>query len=114
MDGSERLVVLSTAPGLAEAERLASVLVEARLAACVSLVPGVVSVYRWKGAIERGEEVLLVIKTSREVFEPRFTFYGFRFVAVDGFPGELAPANLTGVVLLRLALAAASPARART
>ena len=37
--------------------------------------------------------------SGREVFEPRFTFYGFRYVAVDGFPGELAPANLTGVVV---------------
>ncbi len=34
-----------------------------------------------------------------EVFEPRFTFYGFRYVAVDGFPGELAPEHLTGVVV---------------
>ncbi len=34
-----------------------------------------------------------------EVFEPRFTFYGFRYVAVDGFPGELTPDHLTGVVV---------------
>ena len=34
-----------------------------------------------------------------EVFEPRFTFYGFRYVAVDGYPGEPAPENLIGVVV---------------
>jgi alpha-L-rhamnosidase len=36
---------------------------------------------------------------GRELFEPRFTFYGFRYVAVDGFPGELRPENLAGVVV---------------
>jgi alpha-L-rhamnosidase len=36
---------------------------------------------------------------AREVFEPHFTFFGFRYVAVDGYPGELTPENLTGVVI---------------
>jgi len=36
---------------------------------------------------------------GREVFEPHFTFFGFRYVAVDGYPGELTPAKLTGVVI---------------
>jgi periplasmic divalent cation tolerance protein len=49
--------------------RLASLLVEKRLAACVNIAPGIESVYRWKDAIERAEEVLLLIKTSRELFE---------------------------------------------
>lgn len=36
---------------------------------------------------------------GREVFEPRFTFFGFRYVAVDGYPGELTPDSLTGIVV---------------
>lgn len=56
------VVVLATAPGEAEADRLARTLVEERLAACVSRVAGVKSLYRWEGAIEDADEVLLVVK----------------------------------------------------
>lgn len=44
-------------------------LVEAHLAACVSVAPEVKSYYRWKGAIEESAELLLVIKTSRDLFD---------------------------------------------
>jgi len=57
-------VVLCTAGSAADAERIASALVERRLAACVNVVPGVVSIYRWKGGVERDEERLLLIKTT--------------------------------------------------
>jgi periplasmic divalent cation tolerance protein len=63
---SERKVAFSTVGSAEDAERLARALVERRLAACVSVVPGVVSIYRWKGAVEREEEHLLVIKTRTE------------------------------------------------
>jgi periplasmic divalent cation tolerance protein len=66
---SERLVVLSTVARPEDAERIARALVERRLAACVNVVPGLVSFYRWKGAIERDAELLLVIKTRRDRFE---------------------------------------------
>ncbi len=56
-------VVLVTAPDEV-AETLARGLVEARLAACVGLVPGLRSIYRWQGAIEDAREVQLVIKTA--------------------------------------------------
>ena len=46
------------------AEKLAGELVRKKLAACVSLVPGAVSTYRWKGKIERTREVLVMVKTS--------------------------------------------------
>lgn len=59
------VVVLSTAGSADEAERIASVLVAERLAACVNLVPSVTSIYRWQGAVERATEVLMVIKTRR-------------------------------------------------
>jgi periplasmic divalent cation tolerance protein len=57
-------VVLITAPRGGKAEALAKGLVAARLAACVNVVPGVVSHYRWKGKTQRGAESLLVAKTS--------------------------------------------------
>ena len=63
------IVALSTVATAEDAERLARALVEARLAACVNVVPSVVSVYRWKGTVEREAEVLLVIKTTGERFE---------------------------------------------
>ena len=59
------LLCLSTAPDLATARLLADVLVGERLAACVNLLPGLQSVYRWQGQVQRAEEVLLLIKTTR-------------------------------------------------
>jgi periplasmic divalent cation tolerance protein len=66
---SERIVALSTVASPTDAERVARVLVERRLAACVNVVPGIVSVYRWKGKVERAEELLLVIKTGADRLE---------------------------------------------
>ena len=60
---NERVVALSTAGTAEDAERIARALVEGRLAACVNIVPGVVSVYRWKGEVCRDEARLLIIKT---------------------------------------------------
>jgi periplasmic divalent cation tolerance protein len=63
MDATDLAVVLITAGERAEAERVARALLEARLAACVNLVPGMTSLYWWEGKIEQAEEVLLVVKT---------------------------------------------------
>jgi periplasmic divalent cation tolerance protein len=60
------VVLLSTVATREDAERIAQALVERRLAACVNVVPGVVSVYRWKGKVEKEGELLLVIKTRGE------------------------------------------------
>jgi periplasmic divalent cation tolerance protein len=57
-------LVLSTAPDRDTAHALARRLVEERLAACVNVVPGIASVYRWQGAVEEADEVLLVVKTT--------------------------------------------------
>jgi periplasmic divalent cation tolerance protein len=60
-----RLILVTTSPR-AEAKRTAHALVEERLAACVNLIGGVHSVYRWKETVETAEEVLLLIKTQEE------------------------------------------------
>jgi periplasmic divalent cation tolerance protein len=60
------LLCLSTCPDTDTAQRIADALVEERLAACVNLLPGVRSTYRWQGQVERAEEVLLLAKTTRE------------------------------------------------
>jgi periplasmic divalent cation tolerance protein len=60
----ERAVfVYTTYPSLVEAERAGRTLVERRLCACVNILPGMVSYYWWQGAIERGDEVVMIIKT---------------------------------------------------
>jgi len=66
---SERRVVLCTVSGAQDAERIATALVERSLAACVNVLPGVTSIYRWRGKVERDEELLMVIKTTAERFE---------------------------------------------
>jgi periplasmic divalent cation tolerance protein len=66
---SERVVLLSTVGTAEDAERIARALVERRLAACVNVVPGLVSVYRWKGEVRRDDERLLIIKTRAAKLE---------------------------------------------
>jgi len=61
----ELCIALTTARSADEAQRLARLLVERRLAACVNILPGVRSIYRWQGKVEDVEEAMLVIKTSR-------------------------------------------------
>lgn len=66
---TDKILVLSTTETAEQARTIARALVEARLAACVSIVPSITSVYTWKGAVEEAGEALLIIKTSRELFE---------------------------------------------
>lgn len=55
---------LLTAPDLEVAERLVQTLVEERIIACGNIVPGLRSIYRWRGEVERSDEVLIVVKTT--------------------------------------------------
>lgn len=64
---SEARIVLTTVAGVEDAETLATELLQQALAACVSIVGPIRSVYRWKGKIERAEEYLLLIKTTAEL-----------------------------------------------
>jgi|SRR5436190_8662101 len=66
---SEPIVVFITAPTREEAARLAELLVGARLAACVQILPEMESVYRWEGQIERQAEFLMLVKSTRDKFE---------------------------------------------
>jgi len=67
----ERAVfVYTTFPSIVEAEKAGRTLVEDRLAACVNILPGMISHYRWQGAIERAEEVVMIIKTRASLAEP--------------------------------------------
>ena len=63
------IVTLCTVPDRESGERIALALVEERLAACVNLVPGLSSTYRWRGKVEKASECLLVIKTTAGKFE---------------------------------------------
>jgi periplasmic divalent cation tolerance protein len=57
------ILVYTTYPSVVEAERAGRALVERRLCACVNILPGMISHYWWQGTIERGEEVVMIIKT---------------------------------------------------
>ena len=65
----EAYIVFITAKDEAQADAIASALVEERLAACVNIVPGVRSIYRWKGEICDDTETLAVIKTEAQRFD---------------------------------------------
>jgi periplasmic divalent cation tolerance protein len=67
---TDKIVVLSTCDSEEEAVRLARHLVEQRVAACVNIIPGARSVYRWKGEIENAAEWVLVIKSRRDLLAP--------------------------------------------
>ncbi|HWC05612.1 MAG TPA: divalent-cation tolerance protein CutA [Gemmatimonadota bacterium] len=62
-------LALTTCPDEGTARRIASALVDERLAACVNIVPDLTSVYRWEGAVETAPECLLLVKTRQERLE---------------------------------------------
>jgi periplasmic divalent cation tolerance protein len=66
----ERAVfVYITYPSVVEAERAGRALVERRLCACVNILPGMISYYWWEGAVERGEEAVMIVKTRSSLAE---------------------------------------------
>lgn len=64
----EPVIILCTVPNEESARQIAQTLVEEHLAACVSIVPGLRSIYRWQGHICDDPELLLLIKTRQERF----------------------------------------------
>ena len=66
---NDQIVVLMTAPNAEEATRIAEMLVERTLAACVQILPPITSIYIWKGEVQRESEILLVAKSTRAKFD---------------------------------------------
>jgi periplasmic divalent cation tolerance protein len=63
------IVILITAPSIEVARQIAGLLLERRLAACVNILPGINSLYTWKGEVQDDQEVLLLVKSRPELFE---------------------------------------------
>jgi periplasmic divalent cation tolerance protein len=66
---TDKIAVLCTCASAEEARRIAAALIDARLAACVNLLPPIRSVYHWKGVVEEGDEILMIIKSTRPLFQ---------------------------------------------
>jgi periplasmic divalent cation tolerance protein len=66
---TDKIVVLNTCNSAEEAERLARSLVDLHLAACVTVIPAARSFYRWNGAVTHAAEWLLIVKSSRSLFD---------------------------------------------
>jgi periplasmic divalent cation tolerance protein len=66
---TDKIVVFSTCDSEEQAGRIARALLDQRLAACVNILPGVRSIYRWKDQIEDAAEWMLIIKTRRELMD---------------------------------------------
>lgn len=70
MDTNDKPVLIyATFPDAKTAEAAAHSLVEAGLAACVNILPGMVSIYRWQGAVQRADECVVLIKTRQSMAE---------------------------------------------
>ena len=69
MNTQRAVFVYTTWPSIVEAEKAGRALVERRLCSCVNILPGMVSFYWWQGAIERGEEAVMIIKTRASLSE---------------------------------------------
>jgi periplasmic divalent cation tolerance protein len=65
---TDKRIVLTTAASEEEAHKIARHLVEHRLAACVNIVPQIMSIYRWQGNVEESREWLLIVKTTAAAF----------------------------------------------
>jgi periplasmic divalent cation tolerance protein len=66
---TEFIIVFITAPNEEEAVKISHALVGERLAACVNIVRSVRSIYRWQGRVEDEQEVLIIVKTRKSLFE---------------------------------------------
>jgi len=67
--GDDPVLIYTTFPQIEDAKRVGTVLVEARLAACVNIFPGMVSIFEWKGKRDEGNEAAMLIKTRRALVD---------------------------------------------
>lgn len=63
----EMIVVYTTLPSESDARKIGAELIEARLAACVNIFPGMASIFRWQGAIETASEAVMLVKTAKSL-----------------------------------------------
>jgi periplasmic divalent cation tolerance protein len=91
MNDSPYRLILCTCPDSQVAEQLATSLVEQQLAACINIVPGLTSIYRWQGKLEKGTEVLLLIKTIQD-----------RYAAVETAIRQQHPYELPEIIAVTL------------
>jgi periplasmic divalent cation tolerance protein len=70
VNAEDCVVVMITASGEEEAARIGRELVEARLAACVNIIPSVRSLYRWEGSLQDDREVIMIVKSRKGLFDP--------------------------------------------
>ncbi len=68
-DTTEAIIVYATFPNRESAVEVAEALINARLGACINLLPGMTSVYRWEGCVETAEEVVMIVKTRAALRE---------------------------------------------
>ncbi len=88
----EMIMVVSNMPNVDVAQKIARQLVETQLAACVNILPGVHSVYRWEGAVEEADEVTVLIKTRR-----------IRYAMVEAAIQALHPYDVPEILALPIA-----------
>ncbi len=97
------VLVYATFPNVAEAEKIGRQLVEQRLAACVNIIPGMISHYRWQGAVERAEEAVMIAKTRASLAEDATAtlrrLHTYETPAIVVLPLESADANYLAWIL---------------
>ncbi len=60
-------IILTTIKNINEAKNIAHILIEKKIAACINIVPKVISIYKWENAVQNDEETMMIIKTSDEM-----------------------------------------------
>lgn len=88
---SVEIIILVTAPNRDEAARIAEAIVSERLAACVNIIKGIESIYRWEGKVTRDSEALMLIKTTED-----------RYVAVERRVRELHTYTTPEVIAVKI------------
>ena len=90
IDGEAPIVIYASFDDLALAKRVARVVIESRLGACVNVLPGVVSVYEWEGTVEEGDEVIMLVKSlknkEKELIQLISDLHNYDEPAIVSFP----------------------------
>jgi periplasmic divalent cation tolerance protein len=111
------VLVYTTYPSLVEAEGAGRTVVEQRLAACVNILPGMISHYWWEGKIERGEEAVMIVKTRASLAEAvrgaAKAMHSYTTPAILVLPLEGGDPDYLAWIMAETAQAASGPKTAR-